>query len=64
MTGAVQNLRYTQSVVGAFGPGRVLGLGDDAQLVGGEGDVMHVPSVRLAELVVHGKRPWLTPSSP
>ena len=49
VTGAVQNLRYTQSVVGAFGPGRVLGLGDDAQLVGGEGNVMHVPSVRLAE---------------
>ena len=45
----MQNLRYTQSVVGAFGPGRVLGLGDDAQLVGGEGNVMHVPSVRLAE---------------
>jgi len=49
ITGAVQNLRYTQSVVAAFGPGRVLGLGDDAQLVGGEGSVMHVPSVRLAE---------------
>ena len=49
VTGAVQNLRYTQSVVGAFGPGRVRGLGDDAQLVGGEGNVMHVPSVHLAE---------------
>jgi predicted Zn-dependent protease len=45
----VQNMRYTQSVVGAFGPGRVRGLGDDAQLVGGEGSVMHVPSVGLAE---------------
>jgi predicted Zn-dependent protease len=45
---AVQNLRYTQSIVGAFGPGQVRGLGDDAQLVGGEGSVMHVPSVRLA----------------
>jgi len=45
----VQNLRYTQSIVAGFGPGKVLGLGDDAQLVGGEGgDVMHVPSVRLA----------------
>ena len=48
VTGPVQNMRYTQSVVGAFGPGRVRGLGDDAQLVGGEGNVMHVPSVRLA----------------
>jgi predicted Zn-dependent protease len=49
LTAPVQNLRYTQSVVGAFGPGRVLGLGDDGQLVGGEGNVMNVPSVRLAE---------------
>ena len=30
----VQNLRYTQSIVAGFGPGKVLGLGDDAQLVG------------------------------
>jgi predicted Zn-dependent protease len=49
ITGPVQNLRYTQSIVGGFGPGKVLALGDDAQLVGGEiDDVMHVPSVRLA----------------
>ncbi|HKY65624.1 MAG TPA: metallopeptidase TldD-related protein, partial [Acidimicrobiales bacterium] len=48
VTRPVQNLRYTQSVVGAFGPGRVLGIGDDAQLVGGEGNVMCVPTVRLA----------------
>jgi predicted Zn-dependent protease len=48
VTASVQNLRYTQSIVGAFGPGQVLGLGDDAQLVGGEGSVVHVPSVRLA----------------
>jgi predicted Zn-dependent protease len=44
----VQNLRYTQSIVAGFGPERVLGLGDDAQLVGSEGGIMHVPSVRLA----------------
>jgi predicted Zn-dependent protease len=44
----VQNLRYTQSVVGALGPGHVLGLGDDAQLVSNEGGVVHVPSLRLA----------------
>jgi len=49
ITAPVQNLRYTQSIVAGFGPGKVLGLADDAQLVGGEGgDVMHVPSIRLA----------------
>ena len=48
VTRPVQNLRYTQSIVGAFGPGQVLGIGGDAQLVGSEGGIMHVPSVRLA----------------
>ena len=49
IAGPVQNLRYTQSVVGGFGPNRVLGLGDDGQLVGSEGgDLFHVPSVRLS----------------
>jgi predicted Zn-dependent protease len=50
ITAAVQNLRYTQSIVAAFGPGRVLGLANDGQLTGGvEGDrAMHVPTVRLA----------------
>jgi predicted Zn-dependent protease len=48
VAGAVHNLRYTQSIVGAFGPGRVRGLGDDARLVG-DGDIrLHVPTVRLA----------------
>jgi predicted Zn-dependent protease len=48
LAGPVQNLRYTQAVVGAFGPGRVVALGTDAQLVGdGEFAIMHVPSVRL-----------------
>lgn len=50
----VQNLRYTQSVVGALGPGRVLGLGDDAQLVSNEGGVVHVPSLRLASWAFTG----------
>ncbi len=45
---AVQNMRYTQSVIAALGPGHVLGLGDDAQLVGNEGGIVHVPSMRLA----------------
>ncbi len=48
VTRPVQNLRYTQSIVAGFGPGKVLGVGSDAQLVGGEDGVMHVPSVRLA----------------
>ncbi len=48
VTRPVQNLRFTQSIVAAFGPGQVRGIGDDAQLVGSEGGVMHVPSVRLA----------------
>ncbi len=48
VTRPVQNLRYTQSVAAGFGPGRVLGLGADAQLVSERGLTMHVPSVRLA----------------
>jgi len=43
----VQNLRYTQSVVGALAPGHVLGIGNDAQLVSNEGGIVHVPSLRL-----------------
>jgi len=54
VTRPVQNLRYTQSVVGALGPGRVLGLGDDAQLVSNEGGVAHVPSLRLASFAFTG----------
>lgn len=44
----VQNMRYTQSIVGALGPGQVLGLGNDAQLVSNEGGVVHVPSLHVA----------------
>ena len=44
----MQNLRYTQSVVAALGPGHVLGLGSDARLVSNEGGIVHVPSLRLA----------------
>jgi predicted Zn-dependent protease len=54
ITGPVQNLRYTQSIVGGFGPGKVLGLGNDAQLVGSEGGIMHVPSARLASWAFTG----------
>jgi predicted Zn-dependent protease len=48
VVGAVENMRYTQSIVAAFGPGRVLGLGDDSRLAGAEGGLMCVPSVHLA----------------
>jgi len=48
VVGPVQNLRYTQSVVGALAPGHVLGIGDDAQLVSNEGGIVHVPSLRLS----------------
>lgn len=46
----VGNLRFTQSPVAAFGPGRVLGVGDDARLAPGGLHVSwhHTPSLRLA----------------
>ena len=50
----VQNLRYTQSVVGALAPGHVLGIGNDAQLVSNEGGIVHVPSLRLASWAFTG----------
>lgn len=54
LVGPVQNLRYTQSVVGALAPGHVLGVGNDAQLVSHEGGVAHVPSLRLASFAFTG----------
>jgi predicted Zn-dependent protease len=48
VTGAVRNLRYTQSIIAALGPGRVLGLGHDAQTVPTDVGFFHVPSARLA----------------
>ncbi len=50
----VQNLRYTQSVVAGLGPGHVLGLGNDAELVSNEGGVVHVPSLHLASWAFTG----------
>lgn len=50
ITGAVTNLRFTQSFVAALGPGRVLGIGDDARFADSEfgpGWVV-APSMRLA----------------
>ena len=46
----VGNLRFTQSPVAAFGPGQVLGVGDDAVLAPGGLHVSwhHTPSLRLA----------------
>ena len=54
ITQPVQNLRYTQSVVGALAPGHVLGLGSDAQLVSNEGGIVHVPSLRLSSFAFTG----------
>lgn len=42
--GAVNNLRFTQSYVGALAPGKVKAVGADRRLVGG----FHVPSLHLA----------------
>lgn len=54
LVGPVQNLRFTQSVIAGLGPGRVLGLGDDAQLVSNEGGVVHVPSLHLSSWTFTG----------
>ena len=50
VTAPVKNLRFTQSYVGALGPGKVLGVGSDVQLIAGTqlGNGSHVPSVHLA----------------
>jgi predicted Zn-dependent protease len=54
VVGPVQNLRYTQSVVGALAPGHVLGIGSDAQLVSNEGGLVCVPSLRLSSWAFTG----------
>lgn len=56
VTGAVKNVRFTQSYVAALGPGKVLGVGNDAQLITGSqlGAFSHVPTVRLASWNVTG----------
>ncbi len=50
ITGAVTNMRFTQSFVDALGPGRVLGTGNDARFADSEfgPGMMHVPSLHLA----------------
>ena len=50
ITGAVTNLRFTQSFVGAVGEGRILGIGDDARHADCEfgPGMIHAPSMRLA----------------
>jgi predicted Zn-dependent protease len=54
VTTPVQNLRYTQSVIGALAPGHVLGIGNDGQLVSNEGGIVHVPSLRLSSWAFTG----------
>lgn len=50
ITGAVTNLRFTQSFLEALGPGRVLGIGDDQRFADGEfgAGLVRAPSLRLA----------------
>jgi len=50
ITGAVTNMRFTQSFVEALGPGRVLGLGNDRRFGDGEfgAGLVRAPSLRLA----------------
>ncbi len=50
ITGAITNLRFTQSFVKAFGPGNVLGVGNDLRYADSEfgQGVVRSPSVRLA----------------
>jgi len=50
ISGAVSNLRFTQSFVEALSPGRILGIGDDARMADTEvgPGIASAPSVRLA----------------
>jgi predicted Zn-dependent protease len=50
VTGAVGNLRFTQSFVAALAPGRVLAVGDDARYADGEfgAGMVIAPSLKLA----------------
>ena len=50
ITGAVTNLRFTQSFVEALGPGRLEGIGDDARFADSEfgAGMVRAPSVHLA----------------
>jgi len=50
ITGAVTNMRFTQSFVAAWEHGRVLGIGNDARFADSEfgPGMMHVPSLHLA----------------
>ena len=51
ITGAVTNLRFTQSFLSALGEGRVLGVGNDARHADSEfgAGLMHAPSLHLAQ---------------
>jgi predicted Zn-dependent protease len=50
LTDAVSDMRFTQSFAAAVGPGRVLGVGNDARFADSEfgPTIAHVPSMRLA----------------
>lgn len=50
ITGAVTNMRFTQSFVAALAEGQILGIGDDARHADSEfgGGMIHAPTMRLA----------------
>ena len=50
ITGAISNMRFTQSFLNALGPGRVAGVGDDNRWADSEfgPGLVHAPSLRLA----------------
>ena len=51
IAGAVSNLRFTQSIVGALAPGQIIGVGSDARLANSEvgPGLVSTPSLHLAE---------------
>ena len=55
ITGAVSGMRFTQSFLGALGPGNVLGIGDDARWADSEFGplIVHAPSLRLGDVALH-----------
>jgi predicted Zn-dependent protease len=56
ITGAVTNLRFTQSFVDGLGPGAVLGIGNDARHADSEfgANIVFTPSLRLASWAFTG----------
>jgi predicted Zn-dependent protease len=56
ITGAVTNLRFTQSFMAGLGPGAILGVGNDARHADSEfgANMVHAPSLRLSSWAFTG----------